>query len=98
MRLRLAADAEVCDFGLVAFLLDGFLRDGAQGLFIRVLWRLAMTANHFFSCHDPYEPVGFRCIPGNFHSVGTHSFPPMPVGVILLLEQEESYTSARAPC
>ena len=27
---------EFGDFGLVAFLLDGFLRDGAQGLFIRV--------------------------------------------------------------
>ena len=77
---RLAADAEFGDFGLVAFLLDGFLRDGAQGLFIRVFRRLAMAANHFFSGHDPYEPVGFRCIPGNFHSVGTHSFPPCQFG------------------
>ena len=22
-----------------------------------------MTPNHFFSRHDPYEPVGFRLIP-----------------------------------
>ena len=28
----LTADAEVGDFGVVAFFLDGFLRDGAQGL------------------------------------------------------------------
>ena len=29
---RSAADAEVGDFGVVAFFLDGFLRDGAEGL------------------------------------------------------------------
>ena len=62
--MRLAANAEVCDLGLVAFLWDGFLRDGAQGLFIRVLRRLAMAANHFFSGHDPYEPVGVALFAG----------------------------------
>src|SRR6266568_1360419 len=70
----LAANADFCDLRLVAFLLNGFLGYGAECLFVRIFRRFARTPNHFFSRHDPHEPVGFRLIPGNFHSVGTHSF------------------------
>jgi hypothetical protein len=36
----LTANADFCNLWLVAFLLDGFLRDGVQRLFIRVLGAL----------------------------------------------------------
>ncbi len=54
---NLAADAEFGDFGFVAFFLDRFFGYGAEGLFVRVLRRFAMAANHFFAGHDPQEPV-----------------------------------------
>ena len=53
----LAANAEFRDIRLVTFLLHRLLRYGAQGLFVRILRRLAMAPNHLFARHDPYQPV-----------------------------------------
>lgn len=53
-RPHLAADAGVCDLGLVAFLLDGFLSDGARRLFVRVLGRLARAGP--FEAQDEQAP------------------------------------------
>ena len=45
-------------------------------MLVRILRRLAMAPNYLFARHNPYQPVGFGGVPGNFHSVGMHRFPP----------------------
>jgi hypothetical protein len=69
-----ADQREIC---LVALILHGFLRRSGNRPFVRILRQIAIAPNHLFPIHNANQPLALACIPGNFHSIGTHSYLPL---------------------
>src|SRR5579864_1817587 len=70
---RLPLDAHYGAVGFITFIPDSFLGFCAKRFLVRIFWRLAMAPDHFVAALHANHPVRFPAIPGNFHSIDTHS-------------------------
>src|SRR5712664_1750634 len=75
--LALSAHAYQRGIGFIAFILHGLLRSRAKRLFVRILRQIARTPNHLFAVHNANQPFRLASVPGNFHSIRTHSHLPL---------------------
>lgn len=58
---------------LVPFIDHGLVARGAQLLFVRVAWVIAVAAYHFIANLDPYQPLMLAFIPSQLDFVRSHA-------------------------
>ena len=67
-----AADGEFGGDGLVAFVLDSFLGERTERLFVRILGKRGMTANDLVARLNANQPLRLGGVPREFHTIGVH--------------------------
>src|SRR6202040_1860050 len=71
--LRLPLNAYRRGVRFVPLVSDRFFGFRSKRFFISLFWHLAMAPDLFVTALNANHPVRFPTIPGNFHSIGTHS-------------------------
>ena len=67
-----AADGEFGGDRLVAFVLDSFLGERTERLFVRILGQSGMTANDLVARLNANQPLRLGGIPREFHTISVH--------------------------